>query len=102
MSMSIRNVILVILVLYILVLLQTSFLVPFNIFGIIPNFIIIAVILINFFEKPEEKIGIVAGFFGGIFLDIFSGNFLGFYTLILSAVAFFVKYIIRSYLRVWT
>jgi len=93
---------LLVLAFYIMVLLQTSFLVPFNIFGMTPNFVIIAVILINFFEKPEKKMGIVAGIFGGIFLDIFSGHFLGFYTLILLAAVFFIKYIIRSYIRIWT
>ncbi|MFH1401939.1 MAG: rod shape-determining protein MreD [Parcubacteria group bacterium] len=97
-----KKIPLIILAFYILVLLQTSFLVHFNIFGIVPNFIILAVILINFFEKPEEKLGIIAGFFGGIFLDIFSQNFLGFYTMILLAVSFFIKYILRSYIRIWT
>ncbi|MFH1894782.1 MAG: rod shape-determining protein MreD [Patescibacteria group bacterium] len=97
-----RKALLLILSFYILVLLQTSFLVHFNIFGIIPNFIIIAVVLINFFENPEKKLGIIAGFFGGIFLDIFSGNFLGFYTLILLAASLFLKYAFRRYIRIWT
>ena len=97
-----RNALLLVSAFYILVLLQTSFLVPFNIFGITPNFLILAVVLINFFEKPERKLGIVSGFFGGIFLDIFSGTFLGFYTAILLAAAFFIKYILRSYIRIWT
>ncbi len=87
-----------ILIFYMLALLQTSFLVHFDIFGIVPNFIMIAIVLINFFEKPEKKLGIIAGFFGGIFLDIFSGGYLGFYTLILLAVSFFLKYILRSYI----
>ncbi len=100
--MSMRKVLLLVLSFYILVLLQTSFLVPFSIFGIVPNFIIIAVVLINFFEKPEKKLGIISGILGGIFLDIFSGNFLGFYTLILLIAAFFLKYILRSYIRIWT
>jgi len=97
-----RNALLLIVFFYVLVLLQTSFLIPLNIFGKIPNFIILTVVLINFFEKPEKKLGIVSGFFGGIFLDIFSGNFLGFYTLILLAVSFFIKYILRSYIKIWT
>ncbi len=93
---------LLVLFFYLLILLQTSFLVPFTIHGIAPNFVIIAAVLINFFEKPEKKLGIIAGFFGGIFLDIFSGNFLGFYTVILLAASFFIKYILRSYIRAWT
>lgn len=97
-----KNALLLISAFYVLVLLQTSFLVPLNVFGVVPNFMIIAVVLINFFEKPEKKLGIIAGFFGGIFLDIFSGNFLGFYTLTLLAVSFFLKYILRSRIRIWT
>jgi rod shape-determining protein MreD len=97
-----KNALLLILAFYFLVLLQTSFLVHFNIYGTIPNFVIIFVILLNFFEKPEKKLGIVLGFLAGLFLDIFSSSFFGFYTLILSAISFFIKYVLKSYLRLWT
>jgi rod shape-determining protein MreD len=97
-----RNVLFLILVFYVLVLLQTSFFVSFNIFGIVPNLVIIAVIFINFFEKPDKKFGIICGFFGGFFIDIFSGNFFGFYTIILLAVSLFLKYFLKRHVRLWT
>jgi rod shape-determining protein MreD len=97
-----KYALLVIFSFYILVLLQSSFLVPLNILGRIPNFAVLAVILINFLEKPAQKLGIISGFFGGFFIDIFSQSFLGFYTLVLLAVSFFIKYILRSHIRIWT
>lgn len=87
---------------YILVLLQTTFLVYFNIFGILPNFVVLAVILLNFFEKPAKKTGVIIAFFAGFFLDAFSGRFFGYYTLICLASAILIKYILKRYIRIWT
>lgn len=89
---------------YILTLFQTSFFTHFNIFleggflGWALNLILIAVILITVFD-PRTKIGVGAAFFGGFFLDIFSENFIGFHILILVILAFFIKFILRKYVR---
>jgi rod shape-determining protein MreD len=97
-----RNIFLLTFGFYVLILFQTSFLVHFNIMGVIPNFMLLAVALINFIEEPQKKLGIFAGFLGGFFLDIFSSNFLGFYILISLAIALFFKYAIRRHIRIWT
>lgn len=85
---------------YLLALLQTSLFTHFRIGGFIPNLILISVILINIFERPQKNTGLFAGFIGGFLLDIFSSNFIGFYTLILLAAAFLIKIIFRRY--VWS
>ncbi len=99
-----KKVLILIIFFYILVLLQTSFLVYFPIFGVFPNLILIAVILINLFERQQENLGIFSAFIGGFFLDnFFSGtlgiNFIGFYIIILLAVAIFIKFILKKYVR---
>ncbi|MFH0969314.1 MAG: rod shape-determining protein MreD [Patescibacteria group bacterium] len=97
-----KNIIALFVSFYIFALLQTSFLVSFNISGIIPDAIIISVILINLFEDSGEKFGFLAAFIGGFFLDLFSSDFIGLHILILIAVSFFVKFILRRYVRIPT
>ncbi|MFH1780560.1 MAG: rod shape-determining protein MreD [bacterium] len=85
---------------YLLALLQTSFLIHFRVWGMIPNFILISILLINVLEKPQNNIGILAGFIGGFLLDVFSSHLIGFYALSFLAVSFFIKIIFRKY--VWS
>ncbi len=89
-----------IIVFYFLVLIQTSFLVHFNILGIVPNLVLISVVLWNLFEKSKNYFGLYAAFIGGFFLDIFSSRFIGFYVLILFALAIFIKLIFKRYVRI--
>lgn len=84
---------------YILILLQTSFLVPLNIGGFVPNLILIAVFLINIFESPRGSMGIFAAFFGGFFLDVFSSGIIGLQALVLLSLSLFIKLILRKYAR---
>ena len=84
---------------YLFVLLQTSFFVHLKIFGFLPNFVLILVVLINLLERPKNQLGILAAFIGGFFLDIFSSSFIGFNVLILLAVAVFIKLVLRKH--VW-
>lgn len=101
-----KKILILILFFYILTLFQTSFLIHFNIFleggffGWALNLILIAVILITVLENPEKNLGIFSGICGGFFLDIFSENFLGFHILILVILAFFIKFILRKYVRI--
>jgi rod shape-determining protein MreD len=99
-----KNIILFTILFWLLILIQASFLVHFNIFsGTLsfwtPNLALIAIVLINFFEKPERKSGILAAFIGGFFLDVFSGNFFGLFTLIALGLAVFFKFILKNYLQ---
>lgn len=96
----IKKAIILILFFYLLALLQTSFLVHFRIFGFIPNLILIFVIFYSLLESPKKHSGILAGFVGGFFMDIFSSGFIGFYVLILLAVSIFIKLVLRKY--VWS
>ena len=105
MSNGVKKILILIPFFYILTLFQTSFLTHFNIFlgggflGWALNLILIAVILITVFD-PNTKIGVGAAFIGGFFLDIFSENFIGFHILILVILAFFIKFILRKYVRI--
>lgn len=60
-----------------LILIQTSFLVHFSIFGIIPNLILISVVVFNFFEKPRKNSGFLIAAIGGFYLDLFSNFQIG-------------------------
>jgi len=84
---------------YFLALFQTSFLIHFNIWGIIPNLVLIAAILVNIFEEARDYSGIFSSAAAGFFLDIFSENFIGFWTLILVVLSFFIKFILKKYIR---
>jgi len=88
---------------YLLVLIQTSFLVKFSIFGIVPNLVLISVILFNVFTDPKQNSGVLAAFIAGFFLDVFSRGpfgFFGFYTLISMLLALFLKFILKNYVQV--
>jgi len=102
-----KKILILILPFYFLVLLQTSFLVHFSIssgwwVGWSPNFILLAVILINFFTPDHSELwwGVGSAFIGGFFLDIFSSSPIGFNVLILVALAFFIKIILKRYVRI--
>ena len=95
----IKKIAIIIIFFYALALLQTSFLVHFSINGMIPNLILISVILINIFESPEKKYGILSAFIGGFFLDVFSENIFGFKILILMGTACFIKLMLSKYVR---
>lgn len=99
----IKRILILILFFYFLVLLQTSFLVHFNLFlgwRIGFSLVLISVILINLFEKLENYSGLLSAFLGGFFLDIFSENFIGLYILILLLLAIFIKFILKRYVRI--
>ena len=95
-----KNILILVIVFYIFILLQNSFLIYFNIGGMVLNLIFIAVVLLNLFEKPEGKLGFWSAFIGGFFLDVFSEGFLGFYILILLTASVFIKFIIKKNVRI--
>lgn len=87
-------------ILYLLVLLQTSFFIPLNIFGVFPNLVLILVVIVNLFFSRHYWFGASQAFIGGFFLDIFSGNFLGWNVLVLLSIAVFIKVILRKYVQI--
>ncbi|MFA4999008.1 MAG: hypothetical protein WC514_03235 [Candidatus Paceibacterota bacterium] len=94
-----RKFLFLFLILYILCLLQTSFLVYFSIKGFVLNLVLVTVILINIFENPREMTGIFLAGFGGLFLDIFSVRFFGFWMVILLLTAILLKFVLKEYVR---
>lgn len=95
----VKNVLVLILFFYILVILQASFLVHFSLWGWVPNLILISVILLNIFNS-DVKLGVGAAVVGGFFLDIFSSNFIGFWILISLATALFIEFILKKHVRI--
>jgi hypothetical protein len=93
-----KNIFILIILFYLTVLFQTSFFPHFPI-GHFLNFVLVLVVIINLFEAQEGKLGLFGAFFGGFFLDIFSEIFLGFWVIILLAIAVFIKFILRKYVR---
>jgi hypothetical protein len=88
-------------VLYVLVLLQTSFVLHVTPGGITPNLVIIMVLLFSIFEKPGSYSSFTAALFGGFLLDIFSpGFFIGFWALVLIGGSSMIKALLRHYVRI--
>lgn len=84
---------------YILILLQVSFAPHFRFFGLVPNLILISVILFNLLEKPENKFGLMAAFLGGFLMDVYSSHIFGIYAAAYLAIAVFIKYFLRQYVK---
>lgn len=91
-----KKTLLLILGFYLLILFQISFLPFFSIFGTVPNLVLLSAILVNVFEKPDRKSGIVAAGFAGLFLDIFSANPIGLFTTILIVLALAIKMLVKK------
>jgi rod shape-determining protein MreD len=85
---------------YTLSLVQTSFMVHFDIPAFLSNLILILVILINLFQKTDNYSGVIAAIFAGLFLDIFSSWPIGFWTLLLFLISIFIKKILKDYVRI--
>lgn len=98
-----KKVILILFLLYILTLVQSSFLVHFSIFGIVPNLVLILVLLINLFTPLNDWFGVSAALIGGFFLDVFSSvqfGFFGLYTLIFLILSLFLNFILKKYVEI--
>jgi rod shape-determining protein MreD len=80
-----RKVVVTILVLFCFIL-QCSVFDKLAFAGIIPNLMIILTSSFGFMRGEKE--GLIIGFFCGLLSDIFFGNFLGFYALVLMYIGF--------------
>tara|TARA_Y100000310_G_scaffold104239_1_gene102554 strand:+ start:1918 stop:2229 length:312 start_codon:yes stop_codon:yes gene_type:complete len=85
--------------LFLLVLLQVSFLPHIPVFGIVPNLVLLFVILLSLFEYSSSNTSLQIALIGGFLLDIFSQRPFGFWTFLLVTVAFLLKYVIHNYVR---
>lgn len=95
-----KKILFLIIAFYILTLFQTSFMPFFGIKGLTINLVLVLVILINFFEVPEKKIGLWSAFIAGFFLDVWSSMPFGIEILIFVLVAIFIKFIVKKYVQV--
>lgn len=98
-----KRTLIFILIFYFLILFETSFLSHFDIFQgrfFQVSLILILIFFINLFEKPQSYSGLWSASIGGFFLDIFSENFIGFYTIISIILAIFIKFIIKKYVKI--
>lgn len=98
--------VIIVLFLYILVLFQASFWPRFDLFSgswlRYLNAVLAFVVVFSLFEKRKEGGSLAAAAFGGLFLDLYSENFFGFWTIILLSSATLIKFILRRYVRVPT
>lgn len=78
-----------------LAILQTSFLVHFNIMGTTLNLVFILFYLVVFFEEPQKYIqGIFSAVTAGFFLDILSSSYFGVTIVLLLIITFILKYLL--------
>jgi len=96
----IKKVLISIIILYFLTLLETSFLVHFNVFKWIPNIILIYVVIFNIIENPKKYGGVYISFIAGLLLDIFSANFIGFHIIIFLIISLSLKLAFSRYVRI--
>ncbi|MEA3453097.1 MAG: hypothetical protein U9Q96_02045 [Patescibacteria group bacterium] len=85
------NIIFSLILFYFLALVQTSFLVHYEIRGSLLNIVFLLIILFNFFDENENKLGLVVGITGGFYLDVFCSSYPGLFTLLGIAIALLVR-----------
>jgi len=86
--------------LYFLALLQTSFLVHFTVFNMVPNFVLLFIILWNLLEDSKKSFGLFLALIGGFLLDVFSSHAIGFNILIMVSISLIIKVIVKKYVRI--
>ncbi len=87
------------LVLVLLVVLQTTFLFRFDLYGINFNIVILYILFLNLFEKEEKETGLWIGGIGGFLLDLYSSYYFGAFTIGLLISSLLIKIIRRKYLK---
>ncbi|MCH7605068.1 hypothetical protein IID24_03725 [Patescibacteria group bacterium] len=88
-----------IIILYILTILQTSFFVHFFPHGAVLNLVVLSIIVVSIFEKPDSHLGLVMALFGGFFLDMFSTKPIGFWALTLVAFVLLLQIVLKNYVQ---
>lgn len=88
------------LIFYSALLLQTSFLVHFQVFGIVLSPAVLLFLLMNVFEKRESDAGIMAAFWAGFFIDIFSDSLMGFWVAVFISASLAIRFVKEQYVRI--
>ncbi len=80
---------------YIIAVVQTGFMVHF----FFPSLLFLYFIFFNLLETPEKNGGVIVAGVSGLFFDLLSVHFVGFYTIVFILCALLVKLILRKYVR---
>ncbi len=88
-----------VLLFYFLFLFQTTFAFYANFSCFFPYLILLILFLVVLFENPTSNRAFIISGFTGIMWDFFSLRPLGFYFIFLIILTFFVKFILRNYVR---
>ncbi|MBI4359212.1 MAG: rod shape-determining protein MreD [Candidatus Nealsonbacteria bacterium] len=97
--MSSKKIIIFGLIIYGLILFQSSFLVPFVSLRRLPSLAIIFVLFLNIREKPSEGTASILSFFTGLLLDAFSSGPFGLFALIFLTISVIIKFFLGKYIR---
>jgi len=82
--------ILIILLLFLAILLQTTLLTHLSIFGVLPNLVLIIIILVSLTNNWQKSL--ISALVGGLLLDLFSGLPLGTFSLSLVIISFIFNF----------
>ena len=81
---------------FLITILQTSFLSIFTNF----NLMIALLIIVNLIENPENNLGLLSAFIGGLFLDLNSTYPFGLFTLGLVLFSIIIKFLLSKFLKI--
>lgn len=76
---------------YIFAILQNSFIAHFSFLGAMPNLLFVLFFLLIFFEGKNKTYAVFVSILAGLFLDIFSYNYLGPSIILLLVINFLLK-----------
>lgn len=95
-----KEILVLTLLFYSLLVLQTSFLASFAFFRSLPGLAIIFFLLVNLIQDAEDRRGLLLALPTGILLDLSTGQPLGFYPALLILFSVSIKFLIKRYVRV--
>ncbi len=84
---------------YFLALSNLSLMAYFAVYGISLNIIFILIPLYAFFENPQYKFSYYLAISGGLFLDLTSSWFFGFYAVFFYLLTLAIKFLLKNYFK---
>ncbi len=83
-----------------LAVLQSSVFFFFPVWGVVPNYLILFVVLYLLLEKEKSNEGLFVAGISGFWFDVFSGSFFGIYIIGFLVLAYLFKLICKKYIGV--
>jgi rod shape-determining protein MreD len=81
---------------YYLFILESSYLPFFTFF----SFLVLFFLAVNLLEEPQGRLGLIMAFFFGLMIDIYSTHFIGLMALSLLLSSLLLKFILFKYVRI--